>query len=497
MKRHCRQLYRWPGPVIPAASLVLMLVGLLAIAPVAGAFQDTGAEVTGVTDPTIRVINASSGAADISILIDGAPVVENVAFGDASEYVRVRPGEHQVQVVSGGGDPVIDQTESFAGEAAYLLGVVGPMDDLQLQVSEVDLEPLEPGQARVRVFHAAPDAGGVDISLAGQPDALVGDISFPDASDYQTVTVGTYNIVVRSVDSGAALTTAPDVMLAEGRAYDVFAIGEAGTQSVNLLSLFTSVSVPCSDLFGLGQPSGMCLRIVHAVPDAGAVDLYVGEMMVAENLEFGDITEFAAAPSGNQQLRVVAAGGSLDEPAVDTTSDFISGRAYQAVITGLSETGIEATISTLDTLPLPADQARVRVVHAAPDAGSVDVAVVGGGVPFEGIDFRTESGYVAFNAGSYGFQLRLSGDETVLVETPDVDLEPGMLYDILALGQSEAGTLELVMISAMAETQQGDAAMATSMATPEPLAAAKATPVIAAGATPGADMPAATPDDTE
>jgi hypothetical protein len=95
--------------------------------------------------------------------------------------------------------------------------------------------------------------------------------------------------------------------------------------------------------------------------------------------------------------------------------------------------------------------------------------------------------------------LRLDGSDALLREAQGVQLQPGLVYDVYAIGQSEDGTLQMVVLAANAGIQQGmvaatGAPMAAPMATP----AAEATPVIAVGATPvgvtpGAATPAATP----
>ena len=84
--------------------------------------------------------------------------------------------------------------------------------------------------------------------------------------------------------------------------------------------------------------------------------------------------------------------------------------------------------------PLPDNQARVRVVHASPDTGPIDVAVAGGPTPFAGIDLGSQSGYVIFGTGTVRFQLRLSGSDTLLLSTPDIPIAPGMNYDLYVIG---------------------------------------------------------------
>jgi hypothetical protein len=183
------------------------------------------------------------------------------------------------------------------------------------------------------------------------------------------------------------------------------------------------------------------------------------------------------------------------------TQGLTSGAAGQVLITGVAD-DLQATIMGVDLRELPENQVRVRVIHASPDLDAINVTVAGGQTPFEGIDYRNASGYVVFDAGTATFQLRESGADTLLLEAADVPLEPGMVYDIVAIGQSENGTLQMVVYQANAGTLEGGAATpiagtpaaAAAGATP----AAAATPVVAVGSTPvveeaGEATPAATP----
>ncbi|MBW3632820.1 MAG: DUF4397 domain-containing protein [Chloroflexi bacterium] len=180
------------------------------------------------------------------------------------------------------------------------------------------------------------------------------------------------------------------------------------------------------------------------------------------------------------------------------TQGLAAGSAAEIIVSGLAD-DLQATIAGVDLRALPENQGRVRVVHASPDLDAIDVAVAAGPTPFQGIAFRSHSGYVVFDAGSYSFQLRESGSNTLLLEALDVPIEPGMVYDIVAIGQSENGTLQMMILNATAGVLAGPsatpiAATAAGAATP----ATEATPVVAVGSTPvveapGAATPAATP----
>jgi hypothetical protein len=247
-------------------------------------------------------------------------------------------------------------------------------------------------------------------------------------------------------------------------------------------------SLTCGQVLGIGDPAQSCLRVVNAATDGGPIDVYLGDAVIAQQVDYGQATEFAAVPSGSQRLRVVAAGGPVDQAAIDMTQDLRAGNAYQLTVVGLTRDDVAPWLSGVAVAPLPENQARVRVVHASPDSGPIDVAVAGGPTPFAAIDLGSQSGYVIFGTGTVRFQLRLSGSDTLLLTTPDVEIEPGTNYDLYVIGESTAGTLELVIFT----TEVGVATTATpeTAAVITPIVAVASTPIVV---TPGAETPEPTP----
>jgi hypothetical protein len=499
---------RFPGNSVPrllsasgaAVLLVMALITALVTSSLVTLARQETPSVAGVPDPTVRVVHASPDAPAINVLVDGQPLVEGIAFGSASEYAALSPGDHQIQVVpTDGGAPIIDQTATFDGWTSNILAIVGQMANIQLQTNAVDITETEAGQARWRVINAVPDAPSISVGVPGNEEAMVDGVQFPNASDYQNVNPGTYELEVRNADSGQTLLAAPGIQVDAGQVYDLFALGQVATGNVQLLPLVTPVAAPCSQTLGIGQATDSCLRVIHAAPDAGPVDVYIGEAPIAEGLEFGAASDFTAAPNGEQQFRIVPAGAPVDQAIIDMTQGLTAGSAAQIVVSGLAD-DVQATIAGVDLRALPENQARVRVVHASPDLDAIDVAVAGGPTPFEGIGFRSQSGYVVFDAGTYGFQLRENGSETLLLEALDVPIDAGMVYDIVAIGQSENGTLQMMILTATAGVLAGPSAtpIAATPATTAATPAALTTPVVAVGSTPvveapGEATPAATP----
>ncbi|MBW3633026.1 MAG: DUF4397 domain-containing protein, partial [Chloroflexi bacterium] len=444
--------------------LVLAVIAAMAISTLGTLARQETPAVTGVPDPTIRVVHASPDAPAIDILVDGQPIALGLAFGEASEYAALSPGDHQLQVVpTNGGAPIIEQTITVVGWGAYILAAIGPLADRQLQFNEVDVTQTNAGQARVRLLNAVPDAREIGIGGAGSDELMADGVAFRTVSGYQNVTPGTYDLEVRASDTGETLLQASGVRIGAGQVYDVIALGRASDGPIHLLSLITPVATACSQTLGIGQATNSCLRVIHAAPDAGTVDVHAGAAVIAQGLEFGAASTFAAAPNGLQPLRVVPPGEPVDpaivdeQAIVDTTLDLAAGSAAQIVVSGLGE-DLQATIAGVDLRALPANQARVRVVHASPDLNAIDVAIASGPTPFQGIAFGSQSGYVVFNAGPSSFQLRESGVDTPLLEALDVPIEPGMVYDLVVIGQSETGTLQMMILDASAGVLAGPSA---------------------------------------
>ncbi len=484
-----------------ALLLVLALITSMAVWVPGTLAQEESPTVTGVPDPTLRFVHASPDAPAVNVLIDGQPIAEGVAFGTATEYAALSPGDHQLQVVPGdGGSPIVDQTISLGGWASYILAATGEMADLQLQFNEVDVSQTAPGQARLRILNAVPDAQTVGLGVAGSEELMVDGATFGAVSDYQNVTPGTYDLELRASDTDETLLLAPGVRIDPGQVYDVVALGQVAEGTIQILPLITPVASACGETLGIGQATDTCLQVIHAVPDAGPIDVYVGDAPIVEALEYGQASDFAATANGQQQLRVVPAGAAVDQAIIDMTQDWTAGSAAQVTVSGLGD-DLQATIAGVDLRRLPENQARVRVNHASPDLDAIDVAIAAGPTPFEGIGFRSQSGYVVFDAGTYSFQLRQSGEETLLLEALDVPIEAGMVYDIFAIGQSVDGTLQMMILAATADVLAGQSAtpiagtpVAATAATPAGLV----TPVVSVGSTPvvetpGAATPAATP----
>jgi LPXTG-motif cell wall-anchored protein len=182
----------------------------------------------------------------------------------------------------------------------------------------------------------------------------------------------------------------------------------------------------------LAQDSMARVRVVHASPDAPAVDVWVNGEVAFSNAPFKGITSYAELAAGSYQVQVSPTGAT--EPIViDATLDLAAGTDYTVVAVG-QLADIEPLVLIDNNAAPAAGKAHVRFVHASPDAPAVDIAVTGGPVLFSNVPFKGTGDYLPVDAGTYDLEARLAGTETVALSVPGVALEEGKVYTIFAMG---------------------------------------------------------------
>jgi hypothetical protein len=205
-----------------------------------------------------------------------------------------------------------------------------------------------------------------------------------------------------------------------------------------------AASVPCTNLFGIALGNA-CVLVLQASPDAGAVDVSVDDALVLTGLTFGTLGEFIPVTAGQRQLQITASAATTDEPAIDASVDLAEGIAYEVALVGpLAD--FEALVLPVNTAPLPANTARLRLVHASPDAPDVDVAVTGGNLLLQSVGYGETSPYIQIPTGTYDLEARIAGTTDLALPLPGTVLAPNYVYTIYLLGQVADGSLGAVIV---------------------------------------------------
>lgn len=175
------------------------------------------------------------------------------------------------------------------------------------------------------------------------------------------------------------------------------------------------------------------VRVVHASPDAPAVDVWVNDAIIAfSNAPFKGITDYAELDAGTYNVKVVPAG-AMEPVVIEADLDLAADTDYTVVAVG-QLAAIEPLV-LLDNNSMPAaGKAHVRFVHASPDAPAVDIAVKGGPALFSNVAFKGVGDYLPVDAGTYDLEVRLAGTDTVALSVPGVALADQTVYTVFAMG---------------------------------------------------------------
>jgi hypothetical protein len=195
----------------------------------------------------------------------------------------------------------------------------------------------------------------------------------------------------------------------------------------------------------LAQSDMARVRVVHASPDAPAVDVWVDGSVAFSNAPFKGITDYAALAPATYNVQVTPTGAT--EPVViDADLALAANTDYTVVAVGLLA-DIEPLVLVDNNSAPAAGKAHVRFVHASPDAPAVDIAVANGGpVLFSNVAFKGVGDYLPVDAGTYDLEVRVAGTETVALEVPGVALADGTVYTIFAMGLAGGGEPALTAV---------------------------------------------------
>lgn len=159
-------------------------------------------------------------------------------------------------------------------------------------------------------------------------------------------------------------------------------------------------------LGGLGsaQTSTARIRVAHLSADAGdGVEVTLdGPVTTTVTVDYRDVTEYLAVPAG--AYAVSAAGVSADVEL--EAGEYYTGAAIGAV--GGQGESFRLTAYEDNSGAVP-KSSRVRLVHASPDAPTVDVTVQEtGDVLYRNVAFGESGGYRSVPAGEYTLEVRVA-----------------------------------------------------------------------------------------
>lgn len=419
------------------SSLVLMMA-IVAAVFIACDGKDEPPVGSGSPKAMVRVIHASYDAPDVDIRVDGAVAVAGLGYAATSGYAGIDQGSRNITVTpSGATTPIVlDLDVTVAVNQSYTVVAVDELSQIDAVYAH-DLRSPNPSKAKVRFIHASSDAPAVDIKVnSGTGATVFSNRAFKSISDYVEVDAGAYTFAVTATGSTAEEALFKPIGLQNGRVYTIVALGTLNNTDAYpfRVRVYTDNDdgSAFADLLNADLPDAN-VRVIHTSYDGGQIDLLVDDAVAFAALDYGEASAYSVVTAGTRNVKVTPAA-IFSTVLAEMDEEFRSGNEY--TLFAVDEVGdLDILVGGDNRTPDPT-KAKVRFVHASPDAPRVDVRLNSGFGPkqFPNAAFKSISSYMAGNAGDYQFVLTMADSTWELVAYEPIPLENGQVYTIVALG---------------------------------------------------------------
>jgi uncharacterized protein YraI len=385
-----------------------LLVGVLLVGT--GAFaQQSSARV--------RFVHVIPTAAAFDIYTDGQLTVSGLEYGQASSYITLPAGDHQLALTPAGLTTVLAQQSitTVAGKSATL--VASSANPLAFTLYDDDTSPLALGKARLLIIHAIANGPTVDVMLQ-RGDRIAPNLQAGQSFGPFDVPSFVYDLAVvpAGADLDKAILPAQSFPLANGTRYVLVIYGAATSPAALLLAAANDADAQ----------SGL-VRVAHTVPGAPALDIYVDDTLAVPSLAFGSVTEHMPVPSGKHTIAVRAAGQPTDLAKTDLTVE--TGKAVTVSAVGTPDQ-VDVKAFSDDLSGVAADKAVISLINTIPGNSTISVKLADGTVLADQTPFGEAAKAVTLSPieATGSVTISLNG-QTGSVPVPDQRFYGGVYYD--------------------------------------------------------------------
>ncbi len=427
----------------------------------------------------VRVIHGSADAPLVNVKA-GDDIIEGLAgvdYGVGSGFLSltegsymlsvdaILPDESTATVLDLGDVALAADTEYTVIAHGYVMEDDDTSNDLAAAVIANSSTDVADGNIRVQVLHAAPNAPTVDLHITGATDELttpLATLGYGEATDQVEVPEGVYRVrlVIPEGMDGAG-TVAYDIVLPDLAAgADLFVAAvpntEVMTSPVKLLVNDGSTTSTLYDDRTTAQ-----VRVIHAAADVPNVDIFVdnGKVDALSNAPFGGVTGYVDLPEGTY---TVDARLTADNTVTGISSELsvMTNNKYTVNAVGTLDAMDDAALEyyvLMDNVRSVATETKVRITHAHPSVGNVDIYVTADGMiddvepAFSDVPFKATTNFVTLAPGEYSVKVTATGTKTVAIDTGILDLMAGKIYSATAVNDPAAIPANLILSDAFIE----------------------------------------------
>lgn len=442
--------------------------GLAAAAPAASA--------TGL----IEVIHASQDAPAVNVTSGGAVLIPDLDYLEA-DFLTVDAGDYPVEVeglladgttatvIPAGTDPV--PVLSLAEDQRITVIAAGDVASIGPIVLADDQPAVAADDVRLRVVHAASIAADVEVWVSepgldllnpgnGTLINAVFDFGNTLTVDPLVVPAGDYQVRVSAPgDPGNPFYDSGTITLPGGADLVIAAVVNTGPGD-SPIKLVASTGSALLEFADTTTPA--TVRVVHASPDAPAVDVLVNDTIRAvEGAVYEAVTDYIPLDPATYNFKVVPAMGDAADAVFGIDLPLLQGSESTVIAVGtLTDAMVPFDLlAVADDNRAVATEAKLRLVHGSVSAGEVDIYVAAGDTLTPDVDtsldfvfqatavpFKANTGYLALPPGRYDIAITPTGATGAAIGPLTVELDAGGIYTAIARDEIGIGVPLFVIL---------------------------------------------------
>jgi hypothetical protein len=172
------------------------------------------------------------------------------------------------------------------------------------------------------------------------------------------------------------------------------------------------------------------VRIVHAAPDVGIVDVFVDGTKLLSSFQFATVTEYVPLPAGSHHVQVALLGKGINAAMLAQTIMAQPNQTYTVAVVGTKTSGFSFAIFT-DNNVVAGNTAKLRAYHLSPNTHPVNVNE-GTATVIQGLGYQQDSNYIDLPTGLHAFSL--SGVAANANISFSVNIKPWTVTSVFVIG---------------------------------------------------------------
>lgn len=172
------------------------------------------------------------------------------------------------------------------------------------------------------------------------------------------------------------------------------------------------------------------VRVLHAAPNADAVDIYINDTLFFKGLSFTEFSPYVYVPEGNYRMSVYPVN-TTENPILSKYIEIDDDELLTIAIIG-DNNNLDFLFIEEDTESTYGQNSKLRVVNLVPNSPRVNI-LEGENVLFPNVGYKDITKYKIVSPGTYTLNVELVENGQIVLQN-QISITADRVYTLYALG---------------------------------------------------------------